>query len=423
MSTVQTTNIKHNASAGNNITLDSAGNVGVGTASPAQRLDVAGNVLLSGQSTAEQFIRIGSGRTGNGFSYLDLQGDTTYSGGMRVIRLNNGANSSSNIEHRGTGALQLVTYEAGPVNFFTNSTERMRVTESGNVGIGTASPAQRLTVNGSVFMSGGDGTAVSWASDLSSHYVRFNSSLNGLQMQGFGGLAFLTGGANERMRITSDGRVGIGTASPINSLDVVGGNARVRWNVSTGSNACIQATTNVAANAYATQIYDADYHGFRVFGTDRFFVDGSFAYCIGVGARSGTGPVLTTNNSLGSLFRNAGYIEFNSDVGAIGLNYFVSDETKKDNIQPSVFSSSALVAQVNFISFDWKPESGQTGHVDVGVSAQQLQSLDGRLVKELSDGTLMVNEPALIAHLAKAVQELIAKNEALEARVAALETK
>ena len=312
---------------------------------------------------------------------------------------------------------------ADQIAFAEGGVEAMRLDASGRVGIGTSSPAQRLTVNGSVFMSGGDGTAVSWASDLSSHYVRFNSSLNGLQMQGFGGLAFLTGGTNERMRITSDGKVGIGTASPLDALDIVGGNARIRWNVSPGSAACIQATVNPASNAYASQIYDAEAHVFRAFAVDRFRVDGSRVRCYGVGALGGTGPVLTTNDSLGSLFRNAGYIEFSSDIGAIGLNYFVSDETKKDNIQPSVFSSSGLIAQVNFISFDWKPESGQTGHVDVGVSAQQLQSLDGRLVKELSDGTLMVNEPALVAHLAKAVQELIAKNEALEARLAALEAR
>jgi hypothetical protein len=69
-------------------------------------------------------------------------------------------------------------------------------------------------------------------------------------------------------------------------------------------------------------------------------------------------------------------------------------------------------------------------HVDVGVSAQQLQAIDNRLVSELSDGSLMVNEPALVTHLAKALQEQqsIIQSQAdtitaMEVRLTALENK
>jgi len=48
MSTLQATNLKHGSSASNNIVLDSSGNVGIGTSSPAQKLDVSGNVNISG---------------------------------------------------------------------------------------------------------------------------------------------------------------------------------------------------------------------------------------------------------------------------------------------------------------------------------------------------------------------------------------
>ncbi len=331
--------------------LNASGNVGIGTSSPSQRLDVVGNVVLSGQNTADQFIKVGAGRTGNGYSYIDLQGDTTYGNGLRLIRLNTGANAQSSIEHRGTGDLQLVTYESAPIAFYTSGAERMRVTAGGNVGIGTSSPTQRL--------------------------------------------------------------------------DIVGGNARMMFNVSTGSAAALVATVNPANNAYVDQIYDANIHAFRCLGSNKFFIDTNRVYCLGnSGSRGINGNVLTvTNDSLGGLFRNAGYIEFNSDVGAIGLNYFVSDENKKDNIQPSTFSSSALISNIRFISFDWKPDTGQSGHVDVGVSAQQLRSLDERLTSELADGSLMVNEPALVAHLGKALQEALAKIDALEARIAALEAR
>lgn len=118
------------------------------------------------------------------------------------------------------------------------------------------------------------------------------------------------------------------------------------------------------------------------------------------------GMVLCSNNaSVGGAIRASGYIQWATDVGAVGTSYFLSDVRKKDNIQPANFNSSNLLNQIEFISFDWKPDSGNSGSVNVGVSAQQLQALDSRLVHELTDGSLMVNEPALIAHMAKAIQE------------------
>lgn len=140
------------------------------------------------------------------------------------------------------------------------------------------------------------------------------------------------------------------------------------------------------------------------------------------GARNGNGTVVTTsNNSVGHAVRQAGYIEWQTDVGAVGTTYFLSDITKKENISPSNFNSLDLIDQIEFIQFDWNPDSGNSGRVNVGVSAQQLQTIDARLVHELSDNTLMVNEPALVSHLAKSVQELISKIETLEAKVLELE--
>jgi hypothetical protein len=119
--------------------IDSSGNVGIGTSAPSQKLEVGGggNMVLTGASTGDQFIRIGSGRTGNGYSFIDLQGDTTYSSGLRLIRTNGGANTSSNIEHYGTGELQLITQQAGPITFLTNTTERGRISSDGQFRWGT----------------------------------------------------------------------------------------------------------------------------------------------------------------------------------------------------------------------------------------------------------------------------------------------
>jgi hypothetical protein len=127
--------------------IGSSGNVGIGTTNPAAKLDVVGNLLLSGQSTASQYINVGYGRSGNGFSYIDFVGDTTYSPGLRLIRGDAGANTQSSLQHRGTGDLQLFAYEAAPIVFYSSSAERMRITSTGNVGIGTASPAYQLQLS------------------------------------------------------------------------------------------------------------------------------------------------------------------------------------------------------------------------------------------------------------------------------------
>lgn len=122
--------------------IDASGNIGIGVASPSAKLDVSGNILLSGQSTGEQYIRIGYGRSGNGYSYIDIQGDSTYINGLRLIRTNGGANAASNIEHRGTGTLNFVTQEAGAISFQTNATsgapERVNISSDGRVYVNSA---------------------------------------------------------------------------------------------------------------------------------------------------------------------------------------------------------------------------------------------------------------------------------------------
>lgn len=135
----------------------SGNNVGIGTSSPGAKLDVVGNLLLSGQSTAEQYVKIGYGRSGNGYSYIDLVGDTTYAPGTRLIRGNTGANAISSLEHRGTGDLRMVNYEAAPICFYTSSSEKVRIDSSGNVKIGGT--ADRATTAGTAHLDIFNGTA------------------------------------------------------------------------------------------------------------------------------------------------------------------------------------------------------------------------------------------------------------------------
>lgn len=236
------------------------GNVGIGTTSPAQKLHVVGNGLYTGNldvghsvSTEDTAINLGTGRTGNGFAYIDLIGDTTYTDyGLRIIRNNGGANTTSLIVHRGTGDFSIQNNEAANLVFLTAATERMRITSAGNVGIGTTAPAAILhvsstganayssTITKGSNMKGIVNTLSNNADDMVGIYFATGTNDAGSHWSGITGsrsqsatdwstqLNFYThdenfsniNDATQKMVIKGNGNVGIGTTSPSSVLDI-----------------------------------------------------------------------------------------------------------------------------------------------------------------------------------------------------------
>jgi len=87
--------------------------------------DVLGSINIGDTTTSTEscIMNIGSGRTGNGYSYIDMVGDNTYTDyGLRVIRHNSGPNAVSEIAHRGTGNFEIDTEDNGGVKFKITST-------------------------------------------------------------------------------------------------------------------------------------------------------------------------------------------------------------------------------------------------------------------------------------------------------------
>lgn len=217
-------------STANNISSDSAlywdntnKRLGVGTASPSQVLHIVGDTRIDGSvdigngSASEYSIEIGASRTGNGFAYIDLIGDTTYTDyGMRLIRGNAGANAFNTITCRGTGGLLLETNEAAAIAFNTIAAERARITATGNFGIGTTNPTEKLVIS--------DGGAAGFEYIPSSgRWYRFNRST-----LAYGGIYTEASehtwsiGATEHVRLSSGGNFGIGNNNPTYKLDVTG---------------------------------------------------------------------------------------------------------------------------------------------------------------------------------------------------------
>jgi len=115
------------------MTIDSNENITMNGVSP--QMIVGSNAVSTGTCA----VQIGANRTGNGNSYVDLVGDATYTDyGLRIIRSSGGANTASELDHRGTGALVINARDAGYLSFRTQNSERFRVTSAGDVDFGGA---------------------------------------------------------------------------------------------------------------------------------------------------------------------------------------------------------------------------------------------------------------------------------------------
>ena len=124
--------------------IDSSGKVGIGTSSPSAKLQVAG-ADLGGTIGDDTNLLTLSHNNGNG-SYLEFTGERTATGA-------NWMSAGTRIQQRVDASYMGYMQFNGDgnnfgISFGSNSTERMRIDSSGNVGIGTSSPTAKLHIIG-----------------------------------------------------------------------------------------------------------------------------------------------------------------------------------------------------------------------------------------------------------------------------------
>tara|TARA_R100000329_G_scaffold50996_2_gene47100 strand:+ start:1054 stop:8658 length:7605 start_codon:yes stop_codon:yes gene_type:complete len=196
--------------------------------SPASTLTVnntltAGAIDIPSDGTNDTRIEIGTSPLANHNAYIDLVGDTTYNDyGLRLIRFNSGANTNSQLVHRGTGGLFIEAQDAGSVILKTNGSDALKVDSSQRVGIGTTSPDEKLhissggiKVDGEANIASGAGTGVFL--DYASNVGRITALDQGvawrsLRLNAADIQFYIANG--QQMHLNSSGNLIVGTGSP-----------------------------------------------------------------------------------------------------------------------------------------------------------------------------------------------------------------
>jgi hypothetical protein len=170
--------------------------------------------------------------------------------GGRIVLSRNGNNeviSSINmvVNDLSNGLPNYISFNTDNV---TTNTERMRITSTGNVGIGTTSPNAQLSLGTNAGSAGQPNKIVLYDDATLANRIGFG--ISGGQMNMVAGAntsqVFYTNGANERLRITSAGLVGINQPTPTEQLDVVG-NIKASGTVTTPS---VVATSTVKIGSW-----------------------------------------------------------------------------------------------------------------------------------------------------------------------------
>jgi len=318
---------------GTGITLTTSGNLGIGTTSP--------DIFSSGFERNLGIRIIGDGTT----SSINVSG-----GAASRIQFGVGTTRYGLVYQDASNFMQLGTTTALPISFVTNSTERMRIDSSGNLGIGTSSPGSRLDVSRSSTTTAGFDESLIRA--INSGAATLNQRVDiGMRWEdgtynGIGGISMIRESATARsgglsfssigsdgnptnaMRLDSSGNLGVGRIPGAARLDLEAASGQTKIILRNVGNT-IDASTYVAAETGSSgdwaNLSLAARHAIRFLnnGTENMRLDSS-----------GNLGLTTSGYTLGSLLQLGRVFSFAQDinsgylgagwVGNSGPNYAVT---------------------------------------------------------------------------------------------------
>jgi hypothetical protein len=403
-----------------------AGNVGIGTAT-IQQSD-AGRTVTTINGTTSAILNLATGDVLRSYYYVDSSGSTLETSGTNTISA-----SGANI-----------------IAFNTNSSERVRIDSSGNVGIGTSSP-QASGGYGVLQLNGSTGGVVKFSDDdtLVSQIYGSDVSLN-VQAEGARNVVIRTNGS-EKMRIDSDGNVLIGGTSSTGAAGSGSGRGNLFLAGST-SNKIIFNNNSTTVNGYLysdsseLQISSGSgYMNFQAGGSERMRILSGGEVCVGKTAAIGTveGIILYQE---GQIYRTADGVQtdvmnrLNSDgkilifqkdsveVGFISTNTnsLPSDLNFKKNISDLELGLE-FVSKLRPVSYNHKIDDEDTALstgfiaqeleqslIELGVEKNKYHILQHQPTEDENQSQYWVDYSKMIPVLTNAIKELKARIETLE---------
>ena len=361
------------------LTINGSGKVGIGTDSPSADLTLtsrAYNDSGAGGASGIRFTDGGDGtadailqsiRVGNDGAHM-LMGANCYVGtGGGVVQFDSTENSNYVDCNAYAGAVIFGTSAAG-----SNPSERMRITSTGEVGIGTTSPAGKFQVEGS--HSGQIGYFNQTGTGGGNHGVYIDSASTS-------GWTFLVRNGSSTARFGLTG-------------------SEFRW----FNGVTVQAGTSTSDKGSGIRNWAAS--GYIALSGDL------------TGYSAGTYSTLKANGPYIYFDIGGSYSAYMARNGSINAN---SDRTLKQNITTLSSGQLAKVCSLRGVNFEWIDER-ETG-TQVGLIAQEVQEEYPELVGNggITDGTLAVNYAGLVSPLIEAIKELKTELDAAKARITTLE--